>query len=281
METIKAGTWNTLKVVKHVDFGLYLDGGEEGEILLPKRVAPEDAQPGDELRVFIYHDSDNRIIATTQTPKGVLGDIVALKCVTTTNQGAFLDWGLMKDIFVPLSQQSSQMVVGGRYLIGIYLDAPTGRVAATEKFEHMLSEDPGDLKELDKVSLTIWRQSDLGYVVIINSRYIGMLYFSDVYKDYDTGDTLTGFVKTIREDGKIDVALGEPGYARVEDATEKVLRLLDENNGYLPYHDKSYPDDIHDFFGMSKKTFKMTTGGLYKAGKIEFTKTGIKKIEST
>jgi predicted RNA-binding protein (virulence factor B family) len=143
----------------------------------------------------------------------------------------------------------------------------------------MLSESPEGLKELDKVKLTIWRQSDLGYVVIINDRHTGVMYFSDVYKDYDPGDILQGFVKTIRPDGKIDVSPGEQGYARVEDATEKVLRLLGENNGYLPYNDKSDADEIHDFFGMSKKTFKMTTGGLYKAGKIEFTQTGIKRKE--
>jgi predicted RNA-binding protein (virulence factor B family) len=280
METVHAGYWNKLKVVKPVEFGLYLDGGKAGEILLPKRFMPPNAKPGDELDVFIYHDSENRLIATTQTPKGTVGEIVALRCVGSTNQGAFLDWGLMKDIFVPLSQQTSNMVKDGTYLVGIYVDEQTGRVAATEKFEHMLSESPEDLKELQKVQLTIWRQSDLGYVVIIDHRYTGVLYFSDVYRDYDTGDTLQGFIKTIRPDGKIDVAPGEQGYARVEDATEKVLRLLDEANGYLPYNDKSDPDGIRDFFGMSKKTFKMTTGGLYKAGKIEFTQTGIRRNES-
>jgi predicted RNA-binding protein (virulence factor B family) len=280
METVIAGHWNKLKVVKQVEFGLYLDGGEAGEILLPKRFAPQHAMPGEVLDVFIYHDSENRLIATTQTPKGVVGDIVALQCVSITDQGAFLDWGLMKDLFVPLSQQISRMVKGGRYLVGIYLDEQTGRTAATERFERMLSESPEGLKELQKVSLTIWRQSDLGYVVIINNRYTGMLYFSDVYRDYDPGDTLQGFIKTIREDGKIDVAPGEQGYARVEGATEKVLRLLDENNGYLPYNDKSDPDEVHDFFGMSKKTFKMTTGALYKAGTIEFTKTGIRRKEA-
>jgi hypothetical protein len=280
MKTVHAGYWNKLKVVKQVEFGLYLDGGDAGEILLPKRFVPPHAKPGDELDVFIYHDSENRLIATTQSPMGVVGDVVDLRCVSTTKQGAFLDWGLMKDIFVPLSQQTSHMVKGGRYLVGIYVDEQTGRVAATEKFEHMLIDKQEGLKEQDKVSLTIWRQTDLGYMVIINHRQVGMLYFSDLYQDYDPGDTLQGFIKTIRPDGKIDAAPGEAGYARVENATEKVWRLLDEHNGYLPYNDKSDPDEIHDFFGMSKKTFKMTTGGLYKAGKIEFTKTGIKRTGS-
>ncbi len=280
MEDIQVGRWNMLKVVKHVEFGLYLDGGEAGEILLPKRFAPQDARPGDELRVFLYHDSENRLIATTQEPLGVVGDIVFLKCVSTTQQGAFLDWGLMKDIFVPLSQQGRQIMPGGRYLVGIYIDEQTGRVAATEKFEHWLSEEPGELKEKDKVQLTVLRQTDLGYVCIINNERTGVLYFSDVFQDYDTGDKLDGFIKTIRPDGKIDLGIGEAGYARVENATEKLLRLLEDNNGYLPYNDKSDPDEIREFFGISKKTFKMTTGGLYKAGKIEFTKTGIRRKDA-
>jgi predicted RNA-binding protein (virulence factor B family) len=278
-QPILAGEWHTLRVVKRVEFGLYLDGGEAGEILLPKRFAPQDAQPGDELEVFIYHDSENRLIATTQTPKGVVGDIVALHCVSTTRQGAFLDWGLMKDLFVPLSQQLSHMVKGGRYLVRLYRDEQTGRVAATEKFESQLQEIAEGLQPLERVSLTIWRQTELGYLAIINHRFVGMLYFSDLYRDYDPGDTLQGFIKTIRPDGKIDLAPGEAGYARVDEATQKVLRLLEANDGYLPYNDKSDPDDIRDFFGMSKKTFKMTTGGLYKEGKIEFTKTGIRRKE--
>ncbi len=275
---VQVGQWNRLPVVKSVDFGIYLDGGEAGEILLPKRFAPKNAQPGDELDVFIYHDSDNRLIATTQSPAGVVGDIVYLKAVDTTRQGAFMDWGLMKDIFVPLSQQISRMTPGGRYLVGIYLDEQTGRVAATERFEHWLSNENIELQERQPVDLLVWRATDIGYVVIIDNKYTGVLHYNEMYRDLDPGDKLKGFVKAIREGGKIDVAPGEAGYARVEDATQKVLRLLDEHNGYLPYNDKSDPDEIHDFFGMSKKTFKMTTGGLYKAGRIEFTKTGIRSI---
>ena len=276
---VQVGNWNTLKVVKAVDFGLYLDGGEDGEILLPKRFVPRDAAPGGDLCVFIYHDSDNRIIATTQEPAGVVGDIVLLKVVSTTKQGAFLDWGLMKDLFVPLSQQTSRMVPGGRYLVGIYIDQQTGRVAATERLGTMLSNDELTVKELDPVQLTIWRKTDIGYFVIINNRHTGVLHYDDVYRELETGEQEKGYIKTIREGGKMDVALGEPGYARVEDATAKVLRLLGEYNGYLPFNDKSSPDEVHDFFGMSKKTFKMTTGGLFKTGEIEFTKTGIRKKE--
>lgn len=267
-------------MVKAVDFGLYLDGGEDGEILLPKRFAPADAKHGEELRVFIYHDSDNRIIATTQEPLGIVGDILMLRVVSTTRQGAFMDWGLMKDLFVPLSQQVSRMVPGGRYLVGIYIDRQTGRVAATERLNAMLSNDELTVKELEAVDLIVWRRTDIGYFVIVNNRHTGVLHYDDIYKELHPGDKLKGYVKTIREEGRIDVAPGEPGYARVEEATEKVLRLLQEYDGYLPFNDKSSPEEIHGFFGMSKKTFKMTTGGLFKAGKIEFTQTGIRKKEA-
>ncbi|MBS1616161.1 MAG: RNA-binding protein [Bacteroidetes bacterium] len=279
MASIQAGEWHTLRVVKRLEFGLYLDGGEAGEILLPKRFAPADAQPGDELQVFLYHDSEDRLIATTQTPKGIVGDIVLLRCVGATRQGAFLDWGLMKDLFVPLSQQLSHMKPGGQYLVRLYRDERTGRMAASEKFESQLQEIAEGLEPLQPVALTIWRQTELGYLAIINHHFVGLLYFSDLYRDYDPGDTLQGFIKAIRPDGKIDLAPGEAGYARVEDAGQKILRLLDAHNGYLPYHDKSDSEDIRDFFGMSKKTFKMALGGLYKQGKIEFTQQGIRRKE--
>lgn len=276
---IQVGNWNELTVVKAVDFGLYLDGGEAGEILLPKRFMPAEAGPGDTLNVFIYHDSDNRLIATTQTPLAIVGDIVLLRVVSNTPQGAFMDWGLMKDLFVPLSQQTSRMIPGGKYLVRLYVDKQTGRVAATERFDATLRNDELSVKVLDAVQLVVLRKTDIGYFVIINNRHTGVLHYDDVYREFHPGDKAQGYVKTIREEGKIDVSLGEPGYARVDESTEKVLRLLAEHDGYLPYNDKSDPDDIRDFFGMSKKTFKMTTGGLYKAGKITFTQTGIRKAE--
>lgn len=279
MESIQAGEWYPLRVLKQLGFGLYLDGGEAGEILLPKRFAPAEVQPGDVLRVFLYHDSEDRLIATTQEPKGIVGDIVLLHCVGATRQGAFLDWGLMKDLFVPLSQQLSHMKPGGHYLVRLYRDERTGRVAASEKFQSLLQETAEGLEPLQIVPLTIWRQTELGYLAIIHHRFLGLLYFSDLYRDYAPGDTLQGFIKAIRPDGKIDLAPGEAGYARVEDASQKLLRLLEEHDGYLPYHDKSNADDIRDFFGMSKKTFKMAAGGLYKQGKIEFTQQGIRRKE--
>jgi len=271
---IQVGAYNTLKVLRKVDFGFYLDDGGEG-ILLPLRFVPKDLNIGDEIKVFVYHDSDNRLIATTQTPKGIVGDMVMLKVVSVTGQGAFLDWGLMKDIFVAKSQQNVGMRVGASYLVRIYVDKQTGRVAATEKIEQELSNENITLKEMETVNLVVYRRTEIGYSVIINKQHLGMLYFNEVFSELNIGDRLQGYIKKIREDNKIDVALGKPGYQKVEDETDKILRLLKENNGYLPYHDKSEPEEIYAFFGMSKKTFKMTIGALYKQRKVSFAKAGI------
>jgi uncharacterized protein len=275
---IKIGEYNVLKVIKQKEFGIFLDDGKEG-ILLPKRFMPRDIKIGDELKVFLYHDGEDRIIATTQHPKGILGDIVKLRTVSVTQQGAFLDWGLMKDIFVPKSQQLTRMMPNGDYLVKIYLDEQTGRLAATEKIEPFLSNEILTVKEKDIVDLIAYRRTDIGYVMIINNKHTGILHFNEIYRDIQTGDKFKGFIKNILPDNKIDVAAGRPGYERVEDETEKIMRLLGENNGYLPYYDKSSPEEIYSFFSMSKKTFKMATGKLYKLRKIIFTETGIKSVQ--
>jgi predicted RNA-binding protein (virulence factor B family) len=275
---MKVGDYNTLKVLRAVDFGVYLDDGIEG-ILLPKRFMPEGLSVGDEVKVFVYHDSEGRLLATTQQPKGVVGDIVKLKAVTVTNQGAFLDWGLMKDIFVPKSKQLSGMREGAEYLVKIYIDEQTGRVAATEKIEPFLSNENLTVKEKDMVDLVVYRRTDIGYLVIINNKHTGVLHFNEIFQSIGAGDKMKAFIKTIRPENKIDVVVGKPGYERVEDEASKILRLLQENNGYLPYHDKSDPEEIYSFFAMSKKAFKMATGNLYKQQKITFTKTGLKLVE--
>ncbi len=275
---VQVGMYNTLKVSRKVEFGFYLDDGKDG-ILLPKRFAPKGLHIDDEIKVFLYHDSDNRLIATTQEPKGVVGDIVQLKCVGTTEYGAFLDWGLMKDIFVARSQQLTRMHKEGEYLVKIYIDEQTGRIAATEKIEKQISNDTLTVKEMDEVELYVQRESDLGYVMIINGKHTGLLHANEIYRNIHIGDKLKGFIKTIRADNKIDVVLDKPGYARIEKEEEKILRLLNENNGFLPYNDKSDPEDIYSFFSMSKKTFKMTIGSLYKQRKIDIAKNGIKTVE--
>jgi predicted RNA-binding protein (virulence factor B family) len=275
---IKVGEYNTMKVAREVAFGLYLDDGAEG-ILLPTRFVPKGAKPGDELKVFIYHDGEDRLVATTQQPKGILGDIVKLRVVSVNQQGAFMDNGLMKDLFVPKSKQIRGMLPNGEYLVKIYIDEQTGRLAATEKIDQFLSNEELTVKELDIVDLIVQRRTDIGYVVIINNKHTGVLHHNEIYRNITEGDRFTGFIKKIYPDNRIDVSAGKPGYGRVEDEAGKILRLLQENNGYLPYHDKSDPEEIYDFFGMSKKTFKMTLGNLYKQKKISFEKTGIKLID--
>jgi len=278
VSNIKVGEYNTLRVARGFEFGMYL-GEDKDVVLLPKRFVPPGLKVGDELKVFVYHDSEDRLIATTQRPFGVVGDIVNLQVVSVTKQGAFMDWGLMKDLFVAKSQQLMGMRVGGHYLVKIYLDEMTGRVAATEKIERFLSNDYLTVKEQDPVDLVVYRRTDIGYVVIINNQHTGVLHHNDIFHEIQVGDKLKGYIKNIRENNRIDVGSGKMGYQRVEDEAGKIMRLLQENNGYLPYHDKSDPEEIYSFFGMSKKTFKMTTGNLYKNKKIIFTQTGIKLVE--
>lgn len=281
---IKVGEYNKLKVLRMVEFGAYLDDGANG-ILLPKRFVPAGLKAEDELDVFIYHDGEDRLIATTQHPKGTVGDIVKLRAVTVTPQGAFLDMGLMKDLFVPKSKQQVGMRINGEYLVKIYIDEQTGRLAATEKIEPFLSNENLTIKELQEVDLVVFRRTDIGYVCIINNIHTGVLHFNEIYRSIQVGDRFKGFIKKIYPESpdkkdrfRIDVVAGKPGYQRVEGETDKIIRLLKENNNYLPYYDKSSPEDIYDFFGMSKKTFKMATGNLYKQRKIALEKTGIRLI---
>jgi len=274
---LEAGKYHTLRVVKHVDFGIYLDGGDDLEILMPTRFVPEGVQDGDEIRVFIYHDNEGRLIATSQKPYGIVGDIVALEVRDKNQQGAFLNWGLMKDLFLPLSQQASPIRVGGKYLVYIYIDEQTGRVAATERISKFIDNDDLTIAEGDEVDMLVWRETEIGYAVIINNKHEGLVHYNEVFKELNTGDKVKGYIKSILPDNKITASLGKKGYKRIESEVEKIMRLLEENNGYLPYHDKSDPEEIYDFFGMSKKAFKMATGSLYKQRKISFTKTGIKQ----
>jgi predicted RNA-binding protein (virulence factor B family) len=275
---VKMGKYNLLKVIKEKPMGVFLDDGAEG-ILLPIRFVPKGTKMGDELNVFLYYDSEDRPIATTQKPYGILGDIVKLKVVDVTHQGAFLDWGLMKDLFIPKSKMKNHMIRNGEYLVKIVMDERTGRLSATEKLAPYLSNENLTVKEKEMVDLIVYRKTDIGYEVIINNVHKGILHNNEIYRNIAIGDKFRGFIKNILPENKIDVAAGKPGYNRVEDESEKILRLLKENNGYLPYHDKSSPEDIYSFFEMSKKTFKMTTGNLYKQRKIIFTKTGIQLTE--
>ena len=274
---IKVGEYNKLEVLRLTGTGAFLEDGKDG-LLLPIRFVPEGLKIGDELEVFIYHDSEGRLITTTLRPFAIVGEMAFMKVISTTPHGAFLDWGLMKDLFVPRSKQVQPMEVDEERLVKLYIDDQTGRVAATEYIEQELSNEDHELTVHQIVELMIFRKTELGYAVVINGRHLGLLYFNQVFQRIAIGDKLEGYIKTIRPDTKIDVALGKPGYRKVEDEAEKILRLLQENEGFLPYHDKSTPLDIYAFFGMSKKTFKMTVGKLFKERKIELTKEGMKAV---
>lgn len=275
---LQAGKYYKLEIVKFVEFGAYLDA-EGTEVLLPKRYVPEKAKEGDEVDVFLYHDNDSRLIATTDKPLAIVGEVALLKVADKNKQGAFMEWGIMKDVFLPLSQQRSHIHEGHYYLVYLYIDEMTGRVAATEKFEKYLDNEELTVKEKEEAELLIWDKTDIGYKVIINNKHTGVLHFSDVFRELEYGEKLKGFVKTIRTDNKIDVMMGERGYKRIGSEAEQILQLLSENDNYLPYNDKSDPQAIYDFFGISKKAFKMAVGTLYKQRLIELTKTGIKRTE--
>ncbi len=211
-----------------------------------KRFVPADLKVGDLVNVFIYKDNEGRLIATTQEPKGQVGDIVLLEAKTVTPHGAFLDIGIMKDIFVPRTKQLGEMFVGKKYLVKVYIDEQTNRIVATEKLDVFLNNDELTVKRLDMVDLLVYRKTDIGFVVIINNEHSGLLHHNDVFEKINIGDQLKGFIKKIHEPDeegklkyKIDVALGKPGFMKVEDESEKILRLLKENSGFLPYHDKS------------------------------------------
>ncbi len=275
---LTAGKYHTLKIVKKVEFGLYLDA-DGTEVLLPKRFVPRDANEGDELEVFLYHDGEDRIIATTQKPKAIVGEIALMKVVHINAHGAFLEWGIMKDLFVPLSQQFNKMYEGREYLVYVYLDEQTGRVAATEKIQKYLSNEVLTVEEKEAVDLILFHPTDIGWKVIINNKHTGVLHTSDIYQEIKVGDRMRGYIKTLRPENKIDVMLGEIGYKKVGTASEKIMEQLRINGGFLPFNDKSSPEIISETFGISKKTFKMTVGNLYKERKIDITQAGIMLID--
>jgi len=275
---VLVGEYNTLKVVKEVDFGLYLDGGTD-EILLPKRYVPQGLKTGDEINVFVYHDNEGRLIATTDKPYASVGEMAMLEVADVTPHGAFLKWGIMKDVFIPVAYMEQRMRKGEKRLVMLVIDAQTGRVTATEKIDQFLTNLDLTVKEGEEVDLLIFQKTDIGYKVIINSKHTGVLHYNEVFKDLETGDKLRGYIKKIRPGNKIDVSPGVKGYGRVMSEEEKVLEVIRNNNGYIPYNDKSDPESIYAFLGMSKKTFKMILGALYKKRLIEFTQTGTKLVE--
>lgn len=261
---LKLGQVNTLTVVKSVDFGMYLDGGEAGEILLPQRYVPQGCQPGDELDVFIYLDSEERLIATTQMPLAVVGDFAYLKVAWVNNYGAFLDWGLMKDLFVPFREQKIKMQKDRSYIVHLHIDEETYRIMASAKVERFLSEEFPPYQEGEEVEILVWQKTELGFKVIVDNQFAGLVYDSEVFQYIHTGDRLKAYVKQVREDGKLDISLQKHGKAAVTDFSAVLLNYLKEHSGRTSLGDKSPADVIYAEFGVSKKVFKKAVGDLYK-----------------
>ncbi len=270
------GKWNNLRVVKLLDFGAYLDGGEHGEILTPIRYVPADCKIDDEVDVFIYLDSEDRIIATTEKPFAQVGDFALLEVVSVSGIGAFLDWGLMKDLFVPFREQRQKMEEGYSYVVHIYVDDVSNRIVGSAKVEDFLDLTPHEFTEGQEVDLVLYSHTDIGYKAIINNTHTGVVYNSDVFRKLDRGEKTKGYIKRIREDRKIDLLIDKPGYEKIDDISQKILDKLKEEKGFIPLVDKSPAEAIYDMFGISKKTFKKAIGSLYKARLITIEEAGIK-----
>lgn len=279
--SIELGKFNTLRVVKEVDFGMYLDGVEEGEILLPSRYVPEECKPGDELTVFIYLDNEERLVATTLTPLVQVGQFACLEVAWINQYGAFLNWGLMKDLFVPFREQKMKMQVGKRYVVHAHLDDESYRIVASAKVDRYLSKEKAPYAPGQEVNILIWQKTDLGFKAIIENRYSGLLYESEIFQPLHTGMMLKAYVKQVREDGKIDLILQKPGQGKVEDFATTLLDYIREQGGHITLHDKSPAEDIYDTFGVSKKTFKKAVGDLYKKHLISLQENGIELVNTS
>lgn len=276
---VRLGRYNQLEVVKEVDFGVYLDGGDDGEILLPARYVPEDCQQGDMLNVFIYLDNEERLVATTLTPYAQVGDFACLEVAWTNQYGAFLDWGLMKDLFVPFREQKNKMEKGERYVVHVHLDEDSYRIMASAKVERYLSSDMPPYHPGDGVEILVWQRTDLGYKVIVDNRFGGLIYATDVVRPLNTGMKTEAYVRQVRPDDKIDIVLQPDGPRKVDDFAEVLLDYIRQHDGFTTFQDKTPAEDIYATFGVSKKTFKKAVGDLYKKHLVILEEGGIRLCE--
>ena len=264
------GRYNSLQVVKHTDFGLYLDGGADGEILLPNRYIPKDIPSEDEdwLNVFVYLDSEDKLIATTEKPKVQVNEFASLKVVEINSIGVFLDWGLPKDLLLPYSEEKRQMRQGEYCVVHVYLDKRTRRITATARLDRYLDKLPADYQVGQEVDLLVVEETDMGFKAIINNRHWGLIHKNEVFKFLRAGKQEKGYIKELRSDGKIALSLQPIGEQLASSLSAKILDKLRANQGSLPISDKSDPQLISDMFGVSKGNFKKAIGALYKEGKI-------------
>ena len=272
------GKYNQLEVVKEVDFGVYLNGGDDGEILLPSRYVPEGCKPGDMLNVFIYLDNEERLIATTLQPKVQVDEFACLEVAWVNEFGAFLDWGLMKDLFVPFREQKMKMQKGHRYVVHAHVDEDSYRIMASAKVEKYLSKEMPPYQPGEEVEVMAWQKTDLGFKVIVDNLYGGLVYQKEIYKPLEPGMKMTAYVRQVREDGKIDLTLQKDGLQKVGDFAEVLLQFIKDQGGHTHLNDKSAAEDIYESFGVSKKTFKKAVGDLYKKRLILLVEDGIRLV---
>ncbi|MCP3871606.1 MAG: hypothetical protein GY699_00405 [Desulfobacteraceae bacterium] len=275
---LKIGKYNDLVVESRSDFGLYLSSDED-RILLPNKYVSDDLNIGDTVKVFVYTDSEDRLVATTLRPAGTVGDFVFLKAKDVASFGTFMEWGLEKDLLVPKNEQQDRMVLGKKYMTKICLDNETQRVYGTTQISANCDKNSKGLKVGQKVDLLIHSITKIGIMAVIDNRYFGMMYLNETYQDLSIGDTCTGYIMRLREDKKIDLTLKKPGYISVEGSAQRIVSILEKAGGFIPCHDKSSPEDIKKVFSMSKKEFKRAVGGLYKKRVLALEKNGIRLKE--
>ncbi len=269
---VKLGQYNSLSIIKKVDFGVFLDGEELGEILLPKRYLQDDTSIGDVISVFLYNDSEDRIVATTETPKAMVGECAYLRVVDTNKFGAFLDWGLPKDLLVPFNEQQKPMQKGYSYTVYLFVDENTQRIAASSRLEDHLIADINIYEPRQAVDLQIYGKSDLGFKAVINNTHLGQLYENETFKKLHHGEKLKGYIKRLRTDGKIDLSLQLPAHLEREGLAGTILQHLEQHQGISTLTDKSPPAEIYATYGVSKATYKKTLGLLYKNRQIKIEK---------
>ncbi len=276
---IEIGKYNELEILRRTPFGLYLGDKSGEDVLLPTKYCPEKYEMGDQLKVFVYLDHNEKQIATNLTPKILLHEFSLLQVKDVSHVGAFLDWGLEKDLFVPFSEQRQRMEEGRWYIVFLDIDRNTGRLYASNQIKKILQNRDLRIKEGDQVDLVILKETDLGFNVIVNHEHEGLVYQNEIFKELNIGDKMEGYVKQIREDNKLDISLQPIGYSKFNDVnTELIYRKLEENDGFLAITDKSSPEEIYSTFGISKKAFKKSLGSLYKERKITIESNGIKLI---
>lgn len=276
------GKRNTLSIVRESAPGLYLDGGELGEILLPGRYIPANLKPKDKLDVFIYRDSEDRLVATTETPLAAVGEFAAMKVVSINDRvGAFLDWGLAKDLLLPFREQERMVRVGQRVVVFVYVDLKTQRIVASSRLHRHLSQERPLYRNSHPVSLLITGATQLGYQAIVENAHSGLLYRDNITTPLQIGQRLQGFVRNIRENDQIDLSLDAAGYKRVASLTDQIVKALEASDGKLGFDDDSSPEAIRQMFSVSKKAFKQALGKLYKTRRIQFTKPGIQLLDNS